>query len=385
MSVSRLLLLLLVSVLLPVNAALAAYVVDHHDDAALFVVPTAHVVNPAQPVHSLSEYETVYGRFAGVDHGALAAELYFANGGQTLYVLDPGGLQPGDFQQALDDSIGLPVSMVAFPGASCCISDPVSLHAVMQVLVAHATAYPDRFAIIDAPRASNATELLAYRAGFSGKYAALYAPWLVVDDATASSGRREVPPSAAVAGVIARVDREQGIFESPAGVDVTFSPWLNPALERNLAAAQDNLNLNSVNVLREFTGVDDPVIWGARVLDADSAPYISRYRYLRHLEHSIHASLRPCFDGLEPNCPLTEAETKTEIDFYLFQQWQQGVMAGATPADSWFTQCTLGAADMRCLVGVALLRPAEFDLIDVAWRDHDVIFRTGFEVGETLD
>ena len=57
---------------------------DRHDDAALFVVPTALSVNPAQPVHSLVEYEAVYGRLPGIDEGALAATLYFANGGQTL-------------------------------------------------------------------------------------------------------------------------------------------------------------------------------------------------------------------------------------------------------------------------------------------------------------
>lgn len=363
--------------------AQAALIEGHYDDAALFIVATAYTVDPAQPVHSLAEYETVYGHFAGVDYGALAAALYFANGGQRLYVIDPGGASASDFQQALTESTGLPVSLVALPGASCCISDPGTLKAVMQTLIQHVASSSSRFALIDAPENSGASELLTYRAGLNSTHAALYAPWLIIDDANATGGRRAMPPSAAVAGVIARIDRNHGVFEAPAGLDTEFSALLSPALERDLASVNEQLNTNSINVLREFAAANHPVIWGARVLDASPSPYVSRYRYLRHLRYSIDVSLHSWFSSAGPAYVPSVVDVEAELDSYLHSQWILGAMAGQTPQEAWFSSCTLTDLNLQCQVGVALLRAAEFDVFSVQWRSNDVIFQSGFEWAES--
>ena len=87
-------------------------IVDHHYDATLLVVRTGNAVWPPVAVDSLAEYLVVYGSLDGpdVDYGRLAAELFFANGGQVLYVIDPQGNDPGDFENALELSADLPVS-----------------------------------------------------------------------------------------------------------------------------------------------------------------------------------------------------------------------------------------------------------------------------------
>ena len=352
---------------------------DRHDDAALFVVPTALSVNPAQPVHSLVEYEAVYGRLPGIDEGALAATLYFANGGQTLYVVDPGAISNAALQQALSESASLPVSIVAMPGAAAAITAPSTLRAAMQALIEHVEASSNRFAILDAPKLSDADALLNYRNGLHSKYAALYAPWLIVDDANAAGGRWGVAPSAAVAGVIARTDRTRGIFKAPAGTDAMFAATLHPTLERDLATAQNTLNSNNVNLLRSFAGYPQPVIWGARVLSTEPGAYVPVHRYLRHLKHSIEVSLSPCFDGTLPTCIPTATTTNAAIDAYLLQQWQKQALQGATPQEAWFSNCSVSGPHLECVIGVALTRPAEFNIIQLRWALDDLIFESGFE------
>lgn len=352
---------------------------DRHDDAALFVVPTALSVNPAQPVHSLVEYEAVYGRLPGIDEGALAATLYFANGGQTLYVVDPGGISNAALQQALSESANLPASVVAMPGAAAAINDPNTLRAAMQALIEHVEASSNRFAVLDAPKLSDASALLNYRTGLQGKHAALYAPWLMVDDVSAVGSRWGVAPSAAVAGVIARVDREHGIFNAPAGTQTMFSAVLNPALERDLSSAETPLNTNNINLLRNFAGHAQPVIWGARVLDTEPGAYVPVHRYLRHLKHSIKVSLAPCFDGTLPTCVPTATTTNAAIDAYLLQQWRKDALKGTTPQDAWFSNCSVSGPHLECVIGVALTRPAEFNIIQVRWALDDLIFESGFE------
>src|SRR5690606_7024619 len=184
---------------------------------------------------------------------------FFANGGHRLYAIDPGGSSAADFRRALAASTGLPVSLVALPGASCCISDSTMLRAAMEALVQHAATSPNRFAVIDAPENSGAAELQMYRSGLDSTSSALFAPWLVVDDSGASAGRRAMPPSAAVAGVIARTDRSRGIFKNPAGPHAELSAALNPALERDLGPALDDLNVKGINVLRQTRPGNKPM------------------------------------------------------------------------------------------------------------------------------
>lgn len=343
-----------------------ARIVNHYDNATLFIVRTANKVQPAEPVASLAEYEAVYGRIPGVDYGVLAATLFFANGGQHLYAIDPGGTSVSDFQQALASSSGLPVSLVALPGAACCISDPVALSAVMKALTAHVANSPNRFALIAAPKNSGYSELLTFRRNFNSRHAALYAPWLIVDDSSAAGGRRALPPSAAVAGVIQRNDMNRGVFDVPAGPDAAFSGALTPALERDLASVSGDLTTHNINELRHSAATGFfPAIWGARVLSGDPDPYISRFRYLRHVSYSIHTSLRQYFDSIAPNFEPTVITINAMIEDYFNRQWRRGALVGSTPQSAYFSRCTLVMPNLQCQVGIAIERPAEFDVTTI--------------------
>ena len=369
----------LVTLAWSVQVRAAAPIQDHYFGATLFVVETDHVVWPPVAVNSLAEYESIYGRAPApaVDQGYQAARLFFANGGESLYVIDPQGTQAQDFAVALAASASLPVDLVAMPGAACCSGSPVQHAAIMSALGQHVDASPNRFGLIDAPLDSDATALHAYRAGFSSEHTAIHAPWLVLDGP--GPGSRTVPPSSAVAGVISRIDREYGIYKSPAGPSATLNAPPVTELQRDFSLAErDALNADNVNLLRRFGSPTDIVVWGARTTnDVNARRYVAVARFLRHLHFSMDRSLAATFAN-----PPTAADvptTETLIGDYLHGYWLKGALQGTSAGEAYFVNCTLAAPGLNCTVGVSLLRPAEFEVFQLAIGYGDLIFASGFE------
>ncbi len=70
----------------------------------------------------------------------------------------------------------------------------------------------------------------------------------------------------------------------------------------------------------------------------------------------------------EPNGERLWADVRTATEDFLFRGWQRGALLGGQPAEASFVRCdrsTLSQTDLaagRCvvLVGVAVLKPAEF-------------------------
>ncbi|HEY1255733.1 MAG TPA: phage tail sheath C-terminal domain-containing protein [Terracidiphilus sp.] len=177
------------------------------------------------------------------------------------------------------------------------------------------------------------------------------------------------PPSAAMAGVYARVDAKQGVFKAPAntGINSVLSPTVNISSEE-----QEDLNSpldgKAVNAIRAFVG-RGVLVWGARTLDGNSQDwrYINVRRTIIMLEQSIKfASLAYVF---EPNTPSTWVTVRNMISNFLTNQWKAGALFGAKPEEAYNVDVGLGSTMtgndildgyMRVTVKVALVRPAEF-------------------------
>jgi uncharacterized protein len=177
------------------------------------------------------------------------------------------------------------------------------------------------------------------------------------------------PPSAAMAGVYARVDGQQGVFKAPAntGILSVLSPSVNISSEE-----QEDLNSpldgKAVNAIRAFVG-RGVLIWGARTLDGNSQDwrYINVRRTIIMLEQSIKfASLAYVF---EPNNASTWVTVRNMISNFLTNQWKAGALVGAKPEEAYSVDVGLGSTMtgddilngyMRVTVKVALVRPAEF-------------------------
>ena len=185
--------------------------------------------------------------------------------------------------------------------------------------------------------------------------------------------RITLPPSAAIAGVYASVDRDRGVWKAPA--NVSLSGVIAPAAKIS-QSDQDDLNVDttagkSINAIRAFTG-KGTLVWGARTLAGNDNEW--RYVSVRRLFNMIEESSQKAtsFAVFEPNDATTWLKVKAMIESYLYGLWQQGALAGPTPDDAYFVDVGLGKTmrpqdvlegRMIVKIGVAAVRPAEFIIL----------------------
>jgi len=185
--------------------------------------------------------------------------------------------------------------------------------------------------------------------------------------------RVTLPPSGAIAGIYASVDRDRGVWKAPANVAVASVIDLTQMFTD---AEQGGLNIDptsgkSINVIRSFTG-RGILVWGARTLAGNDNEW--RYIPVRRLFITIEESTKKAtaFAVFEPNDSTTWLKVKAMIESYLYGLWERGALAGAKPEDAYFVNVGLGATmttqdilegRMIVEIGVAAVRPAEFIIL----------------------
>lgn len=197
----------------------------------------------------------------------------------------------------------------------------------------------------------------------------------VANEVKAALGNQRVvlPPSPAIAGVFARVDRDRGVWKAPANVPVlaVIAPT-----EKITHEDQETLNVDadggkSINAIRGFTG-KGTLVWGARTLAGNDNEW--RFVPVRRLFTVIEDATRKAsaFAVFEPNDATTWLKVKGMIESYLYGLWEQGALAGPTPEAAYFVNVGLGRTmtpqdvlegRMIVEIGVAAVRPAEFIII----------------------
>lgn len=187
-----------------------------------------------------------------------------------------------------------------------------------------------------------------------------------------------LPPSGAIAGLYARVDRTRGVWKAPANEtlfnvkDVTY----HVTNADNAGLNVDSVAGKSINVIRTFPG-RGLLVWGARTLAGNDNEwrYVSVRRFYIMAEQSIkNATERFVF---EPNDANTWVKVKAMIENYLTILWRQGALAGAKPEDAFYVKVglhqTMTAIDilegrMIVEVGMAVVRPAEFIILQFSHK-----------------
>ncbi len=183
----------------------------------------------------------------------------------------------------------------------------------------------------------------------------------------------KLPPSAAIAGVYARVDDARGVWKAPANVGLlsVVKPTVNVS-----RSDQDLLNVNtdtgkSVNAIINVAGYGT-VVMGARTLDGndDEWKYVNVRRFFSVVEESIKKSSN--WVVFEPNTAATWVKLQAMIENYLTLKWRDGALAGAKPEQAFFVNIGLGKTmtsidilEGRLIVeiGMAVARPAEFVIL----------------------
>jgi len=187
-----------------------------------------------------------------------------------------------------------------------------------------------------------------------------------------------LPPSPAVAGVYATVDRERGVWKAPA--NVSLSAVIGPDKKID-AKQQERLNIDpnsgkSINAIRSFTG-KGTLIWGARTLAGNDNEW--RYIPVRRLFSMVEESAKKAtfFAVFEPNDASTWLKVRGMIESYLYTLWQQGALAGPSPKAAYYVRVGLGTTMtpddvnngiMRIDIGLAAVRPAEFIVLSFSHK-----------------
>jgi phage tail sheath protein FI len=268
------------------------------------------------------------------------------------------------------------ISIVAAPGYSYqstqdAINNDTRASQITSHLLTHVEKMRYRVAVLDSPDGFVLSEVRNFRGKFDSKHAALYYPWVTVLDPNDPDGVREIelPPSGFVSGIYARNDVEHGVFKAPANEVVRGAIGFETLLNK---AQQDVLNPEGINCFRFFEGRGYR-LWGARTISSDPEwKYISVRRYFAYLEHSVDKGTQ--WAVFENNNEPLWANIRRTVEDFLFNEWRSGALMGAKPEEAYFVRCdrsTMTQNDLDngrliCLVGVAVVKPAEF-----------VIFRIG--------
>jgi uncharacterized protein len=309
-------------------------------------------------VNAQGEMERTWPLTGGLDGGVPADENY------RVALLDIASLED--------------VSIVAAPGAA---AYPAIAQAVNARLIAHASARRAyRIVVLDTPPEQTPGEARTVKSLIDSKYAALYYPWVIVSNPLARPGRDDIPrelslpPSPFVCGIYARNDVERGVYKAPANEVVRSA--MRFEIDVNFGQ-QEMLNPLGVNCLRLLSGRGYRV-WGARLASSDPEwKYVSDRRYFNYLEASIDRGTQ--WAVFEPNGERLWANVRQTISDFLYNEWRNGALLGTTPDEAYFVRCdrsTMTQNDLDngrlvCLIGVAIIKPAEFVIFRIGQKTAD--------------
>jgi phage tail sheath protein FI len=331
--------------------------------------PLATDSSEREPLTSFLEFEQQYGGLDDLqtaqgsrcNYIAHAARVFFANGGRRLYIGPVAADAPAEEYaaaiQALPESAR--ISVIAAPGYSAL----AAAAEIQQALIEHVS-QPERFrfAVLDTPPAATIDEALAARSGIDTSCAAMYYPWIAIDNSV------QLPPSGFVCGIFTRVDVTRGVWKAPANETVIEALDVQTLIDNQ---GQERLNPQGINTIRSFTGRGIR-LWGARTMSSDAEwKYVSVRRYFIYLEQSIVEGLQ--WVVFEPNDePLWSAVRQTITNF-LSKNWLRGALMGSKPEEAFFVICdrtTMTQDDIDngrliAVIAVAPVKPAEFVIIRI--------------------
>lgn len=356
--------------------------------------------------------------------------MYFLNGGGPCYIISVSGYQPSgvrlnDLNEVGNATAGHlgglavarkvdEITLLVFPDAPA-LSDS-EYYNLYQAALKQCSELQDRFTLIDVKdplSTASISSIEAFRGGIGNNYlnyGAAYYPYLnttlsyqydsenwgstlsfVGNNGAINAGLLRtntqfvaslerliagfpvtLPPSGAIAGIYAQVDRTRGVFKAPA--NVSLNSVISP-VRKITDEEQQELNVHpsgkSINAIRAFAG-KGVLVWGARTLEGNSNEwrYISVRRFFLFVEESLRKAIEPfVFEGNNEN---TWIRIRGLIENFLTGQWRAGALFGSTPGQAFSVNIGLGSTmsaqdilEGRLIVeiGMAAVRPAEFIIL----------------------
>jgi len=240
--------------------------------------------------------------------------------------------------------------------------------AVQTALISHCEQNGNRMAVLDAPPGMTPQQIKEWRsdvAMYDSAYAALYYPWVKVENPIGVNGNSEVfiPPSGHIAGVWARTDDTRGVWKAPANDTMRGVLDVERTVSQN---EQSLLNPIGINCIRPF-GTRGIRIWGARTLSSDTDwRYINVRRLFNMIETTILEGTQ--YAVFEPNDINLWEGVKRTLNAFLRGLWSQGALFGASADQAFYVKCdaetnppeSIDEGKLVVEVGIAPVKPAEF-------------------------
>ncbi|MFZ5961675.1 phage tail sheath C-terminal domain-containing protein [Thalassococcus sp. BH17M4-6] len=234
---------------------------------------------------------------------------------------------------------------------------------VQQAMILQCMRTRDRVALLDPPaNRLRIEDIQSWRNRFDSSYAALYWPWLRVVP-QGETLAREMPPSGAVAGLLARMDLAEGPQRAPANRTLRGVQARTDAVDDAVHAM---LNEQGINVLRARPGRGVAPM-GARTLSSEAE---WRYLGVRRLMLMIAEAIEEGHQWavFEPNTQILRDAIRHSLSAFLGGLWRRGALAGAGPEAAFALKCdaennpeqVVNEGQLICDIAVAPVRPYEF-------------------------
>lgn len=291
-----------------------------------------------------------------------AADAYFREGGNEMYVSRTADAVDATLTAALDALVkDLGPGQVSAPGRVTA--------SAQAIVLAHAE-LNNRVPILDAPDTNDVAALtaattIAGATALQERRAAMFGPNITIPGVTVDT-TRDIPPSAIVAGIIARNDAggvtpnqpsAGELGQSDVGLDVKYS---------FSKTDQDTLNSNGLNLLKVVNG--GVRVYGYRTLadpaDATESLYLpfSNARLFMAIEAELDAAAeRFVFRQLDGQ-RRSISEFAGALTGVLLPYWQRGSLYGTTPGEAFRidvgpainTDATIAAGELHAVIGLRM-------------------------------
>jgi phage tail sheath protein FI len=270
------------------------------------------------------------------------------------------------------------ISIVAAPGSSALGADWPGVRDAIVTHVERRRAY--EIAVLDTAPDLEPGGARNERGTIDSTRAATYYPWIVVANPRARPGAEDeprelvVPPSGFLCGIYARNDVQRGVHKTPANEVVRGALRFARVVS---FGEQEVLNPLGVNCLRTFAGRGHRV-WGGRTSTSDQEwKYVGVRRYFNYVEASIDRGMQ--WAVFEPNGEALWGKVRESIGEFLYAEWRNGALLGASPKEAYFVRCDrstmtqsdLDSGKLVCEIGIAVLKPAEFVIFRIGQKTAD--------------
>ena len=230
--------------------------------------------------------------------------------------------------------------------------------------VAQCERLQDRFALLSVE--GGQSDLAAIRPIVDTAFAALYHPWICVEEPTL---KRDIwiPSMGDVAGIFARCDLVQGVHRSPADQEVRglSREGERGSVEFSLTADDlDTLERLGVNAICDLGKARGVRVTSALTMSIDAQQRsIGARRFVSFVQDSILRGTR--WAEFEINDERLWASIADQIQTFLKSLWESGALLGSEPAEAFFVRCdrsTMTQVDIDngrviILIGLSLAEP----------------------------